>query len=233
MKKIYLVLSSILLISCSSDNEGTNTPVDLTGKLKSTVDSEGVSNFLYYTNGNLQRTNMPHAYYAFIYENNKIIRDSIIFYDKGVNGYTYSYTQNLITESVSIGDNNKIKKKFFYDSSERLIKEIGSRRQNDNTFLDVAKIEFFYEGDNVVQTKETSFETGQYFIVSYEYDDKKNPKYDIYPSAYRKIWLIPKNNIIKRTSDYYGEQIYQYEYNVLGYPIKSISNEEVITFQYY
>lgn len=233
MKKICLILSAIVLTSCSSENEEIDLSVDLTGKLKSTEDFDGVSNFLYYSNGNLQRTNMPHAYYAFVYENNKIIRDSIIFYNMGMNGYTYSYAQNLITESVSIGENNKIKKKFFYDSSERLIKEIGSRRQSDNTFIDVAKIEFIYEGDNVVQTKETSLETGDFFIVTYEYDVKKNPKYDIYPSAYRKIWLIPKNNLIKKTSDYYGTQTYEYEYNDFGYPIKSISNGEVTTFQYY
>lgn len=233
-KNLLLLFLSIAIFSCSSNDEDSNLITDLTGKLKSTQ-KDGEERIYNYNNygfiTEITTNKQDNFNMKYTYEGNKIVSMLGISNGLGI-GENYIYSGNLISQSVSLGDYFQRSNDFFYDSSGFLVKTIRYTKEGNAPRKETSIEEYTYVNGNLVSETITITGTGEIFLSNYEYDDKKNPIYASFPDAFNKIIIASKNNIIKLTNENDGVKFYQYEYNDLGFPIKSVSNGEVETYQY-
>lgn len=249
LKKTLLILSIILIISCSKDDEQVQTP-----KTQTTL---------------LSKINYsPTTYTKFLYdESNKLIFEEQVSSNGRVYNKTFVYsTKNKISETIrkqTPGLNSIIKQTYSYDSQDRIIeiKSFVSTANLPNDFVLEYSDMFSYSTNNIEFTRKnvqnnyssqrTIFElnqNGNYTTVKYfsnmsatdpigvlsttsnlEYDTKNNLFANI-PSEYL-LSEKTKNNITKITNSGNSASVlnFSYEYNQDGYPIKR--NDEV-TFEY-
>lgn len=235
MKKIILLLLTISLFSCTPDYESDGPlyfpqPV---GKLKSVSNSSGITMYYYNGNGDFFKTvltGIDGVEYSTIFS---IEDDKLTGRFTSINGVpdfgvTYTYSGNKIIKSVSNEGEYIDSKEFQYDISGKLTKEIYNKKSpNSTSFSLVSTTDFIYNGDKIVE-EVINVNGGGNYTITYEYDNKKNPYYEILPSEYSTIERIHQNNILKRNSG-----ITEYEYNSSDFPLKSIFDGGVTTYQYY
>lgn len=236
MKKITLLLLSISLFACSSDgdsNDNNQNSSVVKGKLKSITTDGEVVNFYYGSNGFVSKVTMLDSDgidYSTVYNYEGLKLTSRVSYTNGVSdsGEIYTYSENRIIKSVNTEDGYVDSKEFQYDGSGKLTKEIYSQKTpNSSTMYLVSTTEFIYTSNNI--SKEIiNVNGGGIYTITYEYDNKKNPYFEILPIEYLIIEREFENNKTKQNND-----VFQYEYNSTGYPAKSISEGKVSSYQYY
>ena len=218
MKKICLILSAIVLASCSSENEDITVPLDLTDKLKSVITTEETRVYHYNDYGFVtdiitNKEGNPNTKYT--YEGNKIVSTTVTNGIVSESEY-FTYSDDLIIQSEFFDGEYKHINDYFYDSSGVLIKTIRYIKEGSNPRIERFTEEYIYENENVVTT--TFNESGDVLVFKYEYDNKKNPYYAPFPSDFNKIYKVSNNNLTKITF-YSGIHIVLYEYNEFDYPV--------------
>lgn len=227
MKRIFYILFTTLLLSCSSnsDNPEENIPeLDTSIRLVSSTYANDV-------NSNILRT-------TYVYDNEgKLIKkttndgdetsiDNFIYTEGKISEIEYSngdyhnfyYSNGKITSSRLLDYGELYNYKYTYDSKQRLIK-----RENDKGSTTV----YSYSGDNIISIKEGNNTT------TMTYDNKYNPDYIIYAKT-GLPFAISKNNPTTRR---YNTQLinYTYIYNEHNMPISKKaddSSKTVETFTY-
>ncbi|AGC77758.1 YD repeat-containing protein [Nonlabens dokdonensis] len=220
MKKFtYLLLClGLILNSCSDDDQIIdNTPLTpklyritqiVTPGVDGSATTEGYHEYEYGTNGFVSKIKMSGGgYHDFFYNSNdEIIRISF----NGSNGNTYdknyTYANGLIQSETYSSNGNTTT--YEYDANDRLERKI--------TSLNMTTYDYD-TNNNVIRT----YYDNQ-FGFDYQYDDKKNPSYDIFPVAYRKAKSISRNNTIART-DGVDDRIKTFQYGPNDYPVSYLS----------
>lgn len=238
LKNTFAILALSILYSCSKDDVATtpqptvDEPVSLLTKVTHTNDGL-ISIYSYDTNKRLINYKLNGNV------NNAARNQNFIYNADG----TLDKINNLVSQEVEA--------KYFYDTNKQLIKKEG--RKATDVYL------YTYSGNQI--TEKYSFEGVEKWIqiytnssngnivelnsfnqitaanpnglltgtFIYTYDDKKAAKL-----SFPKQFLFPnanKNNVL--TQKYNANPVinYYYEYNVKGYPIKSINDNKTYEYQ--
>ncbi|MBA5791640.1 hypothetical protein H1R17_10475 [Flavobacterium sp. xlx-214] len=244
MKNVTLLLFALLLFSCDDE---IYPPAKLDDPLseqeqKPETPPEGLKlkgkggllsqSFFYNKNGFIDSISSYHGWgddftEKFIYNNlNQIVEYRYVvdepgrpeYFKKNTTFYTYN-TKNQIISSLTYDKNNVAiaYKTYNYTTDGGLF---SSNRKVVN--------------ENIVEDSNGT--------VKYQFDDKRNPYYNIYPKAYRILKFINKNNILVTERHYSSEVItntHSLKYNADNYIIsEEISNMPLDTddrrsFTYY
>jgi len=225
MKKILLFCTVLIFTACSDDFpmreglEGTpgfgltaETPPEGL-KLKS-IGGLFSSQYYYHENGFVDSIYKINTWQGdvftkkFIYNNlNQIIE----VHSNEELPYAPDYNQKQIAY-YTYNSVNQIISSITYDKNNVAIKYYTYSYNDDGTLLNPNKI---IEKENLV--REGS--------VKYQFDNTRNPVYNIYPKAYRLINYISKNNIIVTETDDEVLHIHTLKYNNENYIIEEhISN---------
>jgi len=218
MKKILFLFTSILILSCSSDESNSNTDeVPSTNfKLKKITSTQQSLEFFY--NGNnltsvVETENQNSIYKTeLVYENNKLVRLKRFINNvyQSNDDLFFQYTNENITTSSGYGDNILFSHQYSYNSLGQMITDA---QYDDGVYNSEETFTYFSDG-NIESHSHSAF-SGTYF---YTYDNKSNPLYYSYPLSLSKISAISKNNEISKSTNF----TYEYEYNSNNLPIKKI-----------
>lgn len=244
MKNFTLLLFALLLFSCDDEiyppaiqddtipeqeQKPETPPEGLKLKSKGGLISKS---FYYNTNGFIDSIRTYHDWgddftEKFIYNNLNQITEyrNVVnepgrpeYFQKNTTFYTYN-TKNQIISSLTYDKNN-----------------VAIDYKTYNYAIDGS---LFSPSKKVVNENVTEDSNG---TVKYQFDDKRNPYYNIYPKAYRILNFVNKNNILVTESHYSSEVItntHSLEYNANNYIIsEDISNMPLDTddrrsFTYY
>lgn len=221
MKKLLLLIISIIFISCSSDDNSGEVPPNKQDGIKLVKTSRGgsVTTIEYNENGYVSRFVEDHnngeeiIISNFNYSNGKL---TSIAYNKSITNFIYE--GDLIAYSILNNPDYEIKNVYEYNSKNQVVKNT----QYTNNNLCCYTTYTYYSNGNI--KKATSFSDDRETSFYYTYDDEKSVAIlGIYPDAYLKISEISKNNIL--TSSYNQDHsnpytTYSYEYNEYDLPIK-------------
>lgn len=200
MKKILFFLALPFIFSCDKEDENVPEIPSVVLKVKK-VDNEFISTYFYNEYGYVDSIAMitdyggisQNYYKKFTYNQNKEIT-KIKTYQQDLYDYEnqipineitltiteFEYINNLIVKSINKNEKGEITEQanHNYDSSGNLV-------LNNSIYSDEKLIETY---DDVNQVR-----------IKYNYDNKFNPYYFIYPKAFLKLHNISKNNITKIT----------------------------------
>lgn len=251
MKNLCFIILTLLVVSCSSDNETTSNNSN-SGLLK-TIITYGVTNFGTQT----YKDNEVNIFYT---ENNKIDYVTVENFSSSSTGniatIKYHYTGDLITSKERFINNNPVSQAddyFEYDNQNRVIKykRYHEIPYNEYTYAHLSNgniLETYYiqQGLDFIPgysnnfTFDTNLNLTSSNFENYQYDNKLSPTYGIL--GLDKIYYIDQlsdddfyptyfNNITYHTSTINGvffEVNFTYEYNSNDKPTKKIQNGLVI-----
>ena len=218
MKKIILLLSIIILNSCSRDDNGTG-PINNDLRVKKITESNSVTNFLYsnnllsetikttpgeldfhkeyfYTNGKITQTK------AYRINPNNVLSDLEI--------HNYSYTGNNITSSTLDQDG------VVYNNTYTYVNDKLTNRK-----------EFFFNGNLNTNYNYEYYPDGRLkkedangFVTNFNtYDSKINYSQLYLTNELQKLYLVSVNNLTG-SSNTNGAYTYEYLYNSNNLPTK-------------
>lgn len=196
MKKNLFFFVMLFVFSCDKEDENVPEIPSVILKVKK-VENEFISTYFYneydYVDSVVMITNYggisQNYYKKFTYNQNKEITKIKTYLeelygpnpiDTLVSTVEYEYKNNLIVRSINKNEKGEITEQLNhnYDFSGNLI-------VNNSIYSDEKLMETY---DHVKQVK-----------IKYNYDNKFNPYYFIYPRAFLKLNNISKNNITKIT----------------------------------
>jgi len=228
IKKLVLLVTASLLMSCTSDNENESSSGS-SGKLKRVYTETGTLAKYYYNGSRLDYIITPNFYAGensyelkseFIFEDDRIVK--IKNYWNGVyqadKDNVFIYTGNYITSATS----GILTTEYIYDDDGNIIEE---KRFTGNNY-NFSKYFTYYPDGNI----NTIINNGT--LVTYTYDTHKKPDYYIYPENFAKIFGHGKNNVLTiQTNE--SLNIAVYEYNTLDFPTKYEYGSNIIYYEYY
>lgn len=210
MKKIALLfVLSLFIVACNSNDDDGSNPQGANNfkKIKTITSENSVSTYHYNSNGFLGEIILNDEHVSkvkFVYSGNKILLSEIytVFSPDPI-VEKYFYEGNFIVKSEK--EHSYIE--YFYNDQKQLVKAIkthpNSPAQNHELLYS------YYQNGNLFSMTSSSG-----FYETYDYDDKINPHYYIYPDSYTKIARLYKNNLT-RSGDFHQS----YEYDSEGYPV--------------
>lgn len=250
MKKIILAIIITSIFSCSKDdvvqkNESIENKIFIDKIIEyyisDGVEKEGLVTYYTYQNNYVSKTETKSSIDTYTYNevrefnyvNGKLFSNTVVLNDysgKQEASETFYYTSGLITSGTNNDFSGVFKNTYSYNEDKNLFirKEFFDYGGLNTEY----KYEYYSNGN--LKNEYTTRISGVYEREPdmFEYDEKENPFYKIYPIEYCKIRKISKNNLIK--SDFYT---YEYEYNDKNYPIRRITKEldkikKIEVFQY-
>lgn len=216
MKKIFLLSAlTFSIISCSSDANLDNEKEysnETTMKLKE-FNAITSSKYFYHENGFLDSIsiigggmNTTNVQSKFYYDSeNKL--DSVYRWIKPTS------PENLIFEKdiFEYNDQSLIETKKIFDENNNLKRSL-SYSYNSEGYLDISNDT--YLNGNLIKSGG----------ITYTFDDKRNPFYEMYPLAYVRMNQINKNNETSFSIGLETLGITNWSYNQNGYPISFQKN---------
>lgn len=255
MRKLLLLSTIALFVSCSSGDDSTNNeqnnnnnqiPIsEIKGKIKSmeytyyVTDQNGnktsyksTAEYSYGSNGYISNTKVTDTYENSIsyqyydYNGNNIEKWR---YQMSGENYesVYTYSGNVILKETNNEQGGLHVRDFQYNSKNEKIKETYFR--NTNVLSSIT--DYTYVNGNIVKEvisyKENGAPTGP-VTRTYTYDNKNIAYKGAFPENYLVTTGMSKNNIIKDNDD-----VYTYEYNSDNFPTKRTTDNEIIIYKYY
>lgn len=225
MKKIILFAAIAAFVSCSSDDNNTETNSKL--KLKSITNNDGYREFIYGTNGfvseiKFKTTNGVEYTTLYTYDGNTLTDVTYKENSKTFQQLKYTYNNSYITKAEGKIDEYPFVRLYSYDSSNNIIKEEYSISG------DVGQVDtFVYQNGNVIN-RSINIIDGETYTVSYKYDDKNNPFKNTFPDAFLKVLYEGKNNKVGIDGN-----VTTHVYNKDGFPTTSDEQGFITTYTYY
>ena len=245
MKKILLLLTVPLILSCSSDDDTEGGRGGLKLKSEKTImesfNQEGnpvikeiYEEYYYGSNGFVEKIEIItsvdgvsiETYENFFYSGNEVVERRYSDKEYGGVSESFIYENGVIVKAIKDITFGPYTRYFSYDSSNNLVLE-----ENYNSLGYLISIkECEYKDGNVKKLYETYYSSWRRNIFTYEYDNKHVPVENSFPEAYKKIRRDNKNNVTQLR-----HQIIEYEYNAQGYPIKknNIEANIISIYEYY
>lgn len=222
MKKITLLLFSILIFGCSSDNNSStavNTVKKITEKTYFEGTMEETSANFNYENGKLKNiTNTAERFRGeFSYYGDKIISCSYYKNDVLASTNTFNYSGNNLIEIVG----GEGKTTFSYNANNKLTSE--KYIWQGTNFSLMEQKDFIFLGNNVDVIAGISNYSNIY-KSSYEYDNKNNMFQNMNPVlkfifSFESSLNYSTNNVVK-----------QYSYDAIDSSTKTLSHNYEITY---
>lgn len=238
LKKLSLLLFSILFFGCSNDNIPAVSNASLANTVKSFTekiyfdgpDRETRANFNY-ENGKLKNIiDTPNGTRGeFSYYGDKIISYSYYINDDIKSTNTFNYSGNNLVEILG----GEGKTTFSYNANNVLLSEKVYMYSGEGTnYSLMEQKDFNYYGDNVTSMIYTRnyFGTSNVYKTSYEYDANKNMFQNMNPVikfifGFESSFNYSTNNVVKQYSydavDSTNKTLshnYEITYNSLGFP---------------
>lgn len=214
MKKVILLtILSIIAISCnnddSSDNNDPQNPIEneTTMKLKE-FRALATSKYFYHENGFVDSTSVLNV---------GLIRTEI----QTKLHYSLENTLSSMEQWIHlVNSGEKIYEKVVFEyNSENLIniKRVYDENQNlKRTINYTYNIEGYLNNVGSIYSEGNLVQNGS---ITYSYDNKKNPFYEMYPTAYVRMNQINKNNQTSTSNTTETLEVINWSYNQNGYPV--------------
>jgi len=229
-KAILLTILSIIAISCNNDDSSDNNEPQNPSENETTMklkEFRGIttSKYYYHQNGFVDSISVigggmiqNNISKKFIYDSQKNLQtiETIVksysneTIDHNISTYLYNNLNQIKTVITQGVDNNAYISMNYNYNSEGLLNSSGRTYSNEN---------LIQEGN-----------------ITYTYDDKKNPYYEMYPLAYVRLNEINKNNTTSISNETETLVIINWTYNQKGYPVsfqKSPVIQDALNFAEY
>ena len=240
-RKLNQLLLAILIafaFGCSKD-DSIQSKLTLEGKQVSQVFEDGqlTTRYTYKPNGLLDTVHFYSKFFASgLFATSEYNSDNLIasqeYYRNTSEGpiptgsITFSYSNGMVVEYSSINEKNTFK----YENGKCVE---WSRYQDD--ILEEKKSFIYDQNGNIKEELKTDYDNGKLFVkikIEYEYDSNHSPESYIYqltpgfPTSQNNITLRNQTVIDSApgTSFFVADSKYEYEYDLDGYPIKSIKS---------
>jgi len=246
---LYIVLSTLLLVACSDDNE-IELSTENTNKLLKKIIFEGDETysleFFYNSDETLDRLQSEGTEEDFIkqfyYTNGKIDRAEFLDANGTFDGSIekYNYEDRALIGRDDFYDQTILDEQFVYTFEEDLIESIKYIGFGQNSFSE--EISFEYDSNNNTSTKTIDYvDSGTNDEkLTFTYDNKKNPFLHVKPQIlFIDDFFSFINNITSETlTDLSTNTIiytknYTYTYDDGGYPISQSDGELTMRFEYF
>jgi hypothetical protein len=221
MKK-FLLLSALVMFSCSNDNSSTNeTNLKLIKETITTTNTSTTKSYVYENNllskimgGN---SNSIEDDQTFVFNNGKLIQIKL-FTRQNIDDIIKPTTLTMLYD----GDNISSVTSTFDDNS-------GSATSYTNTYIN-NRLDFQTDNNGNQGFRHEYYDTGNLhkiknnnsdIFVYNSYDTKKNPYFLVYPDPYLRMQIYSPNNMLN-VSGNNNIETYEYEYNSYDYPTKVI-----------
>ncbi len=227
--KIILTFCLSLLLSCSSDGDGSNSLVLV--KKVTTVGEESENIELIYQNNNLIKGVTGNSHIEFTYSGNKVTSSKRYVNEVLTRTNNFTYTGNLLTSITSDGVYPQ-KTVFFYINDK--LSSIEYLYLSGTEWILLEKDEIQLDSNSNVSQLENMFNAGNEIYTSRienQFDNKNNPLRDLNP--YLRLFLnfinideLSKNNVV--SNDYFSPSngttsvnyTYEISYNENNFPIE-------------
>ena len=222
MKKLFLLLTfTFTFLSCSSDDDMSNTSeVNNYKKIKTIISENSTTTYFYNAKGFISEMNYESdiSFNAkFIYQGNRIVQKETSFFSGNIEIEKYYYEGDNIAKSET--EHSYVE--YFYNEAGQMIKAI-SIHPYAPVFNNEVVFSYSLDGNLFSQMSSDGY------YETFDYDDKINPDFYSIPSSLLKIGRVSKNNITR-----YGDFHYSYEYDLDEYPIIRYSSGETFVYTYY
>ncbi|WP_373522300.1 hypothetical protein [Aquiflexum sp.] len=255
MKKVFLFTCiALLTLSCVDD---AFLP-DVGEKLLAVyIDDIKYYEFEYNTDGLLQAEKSKFQYFGYSYDKSKGVISKEIYYDSRVFSSNSHVLEEAFSRSEWVNPQNTDLTGilvFEFDASKRLVKstELNGYSEYEYDNNDRIIIRRIYHNGKLAGTREYEYDIqgnvikDNHFILlengskvlsstsEYEYDNMKNPYYNLKPDRF-PVENINPNNITRKKytvsshPDADSDIQYTYQYNSLGYPTEK---NDGVTFSY-
>ncbi|UUV20249.1 hypothetical protein [Paenimyroides aestuarii] len=212
-----------LLVSCNNDDQGGTTK-NVNKRLKSI---KTFTSAFFYEYGSNNFISKEHVNYGgdrivgtveYIYNSkNQIIEINQQSKNKEVDGtfknfvvnINYQYSNEILISSIEYfgyleeTGRNEVKSTYEYNNGN-LVKKIEETTDSFNNYYNIHTF-YTYSNNKLISAESKLFENGAYIpgskIVTYTYDTKVNPEYNLFPKSYLMIKGYNVNNIISYFDD--------------------------------